>query len=75
MNSVMLHKEIYPESAITEGIRAFASLAKIRYDQVGSYWRCVFSENRYDIQETTREFENYIIDYCTHLYNSYGLNN
>lgn len=43
-------------------IKAFDSIAHITLSQNENYFICLFYKCLYDIEETKKEFENYLID-------------
>lgn len=62
MNKLFLNKNIFEEAMIKLSIKAFDSIARITLSQNKNYFICLFHECLYDIEETKKEFENYLID-------------
>ena len=57
-----LNKEIYKQEKIDETIKTFGKLAYIQLIvQEEHYYECIFSNCKYDVIRTVREFENYLI--------------
>lgn len=61
-NELHLIKEIYSKNAIYRAIEDYQSISKIDMNENKNYYVCSFTFCQYDIKETMKEFENYIID-------------
>lgn len=53
---------LYSENSIRKAIDAFDGLCHITAIKDGDYVQCTFSNCRFELMETMREFENYLID-------------
>lgn len=62
MNNLSLDLEVYNRSIILEAINAYRGLCVIDYTERGHKFICKFSKCKYNIDKTTLEFENYVID-------------
>lgn len=62
MNKLRLNKNIYDQSYIQLAIHAFEDLCTIIFKDEEKYYTCLFNDCKYDIKETKKEFENYLID-------------
>ena len=62
MSELLLSKEIYKIHHIQEASHQFSSLCKIEISEHKEYYLCAFSSCVYDVAETIKEFENYLID-------------
>ena len=62
MNKLFLNKNIFEEAMVKLSIKAFDSIAHITLSQNENYFICLFYKCLYDIEETKKEFENYLID-------------
>ncbi len=58
----MLNKDIYDKAVILSAIQQYHELALIRVQEKRNHWECTFSDCKYDIQVTMKEFENYVIN-------------
>lgn len=58
---LFLNKTIYHIESIKKGIDAYQELADITLDEADKYWICTISDTQYDEEETSKEFENYVI--------------
>lgn len=67
MSNVYLAKDIYSKESIEATITAFANYAKIMISHNKTHYICTFENAIYDVEETMKEFENYLIDYCNKL--------
>lgn len=61
-NELYLIKEIYRKNAIYKAIEDYRSISNIDMNENEKYYVCSFRFCQYDVQETIKEFENYIID-------------
>ena len=61
-NELYLIKEIYSKNAIYRAIEDYQTISKIDINENDNYYICFFTLCRYDLKETMKEFENYIID-------------
>lgn len=61
-NELYLIKEIYSKSAIYKAIEDYRSISRIDMNENENYYVCSFIFYQYDVMETIKEFENYIID-------------
>ena len=59
--TIEVSKEIYPLEVIQQAIEAFRPISKIRIDDGDQYWTCSATRSKNDLQETLKEFENYLI--------------
>lgn len=59
---LLLNKDLYGRAAILAAIQQYHGLALIRVHEKGNHWECTFSDCKYDMQVTMKEFENYVID-------------
>ena len=62
MNELFLFSEIYKQRQIEETIDAFSDLCSVDVVEYEDGFGCVFSDLRYDVEITKKEFENYLID-------------
>ena len=62
MNDLYLSKELYSAKNIENAVKAFKGLANIKIKQDEKYYVCTIKSSRYSVEETSNEFENYIID-------------
>lgn len=62
MNSLVLSKEIYPEHCLSQAKSDYTQLATITISENSSKWIIEFSDCVYDINQTIKEFENYLIE-------------
>lgn len=62
MSNLNLSKDIYNKLMIDKSIVAFSELASIAVFENEKYYICLFTNCRYDIKKTKKEFENYLID-------------
>lgn len=62
MNKLFLNKSIYTQKQILDTISAFSSLCNIKLCDDVAYFICEFYNCIYEIEETKKEFENYLID-------------
>ncbi len=60
-NELLLSKEIYDVNHIKKAISEYNHLAQITIKTDANSIRLVFSNTKYDVAETTKEFENYLI--------------
>lgn len=67
MNKLFLSKTIYDISAVKETILAFSELAKITLHNKSDYYICEFDNCVYTTEQTSMEFENYLIDLCNKM--------
>ncbi len=58
----MLNKDLYDKAVILSAIQQYHELALIQVHEKGNHWECIFSDCKYDIQITMKEFENYVIN-------------
>lgn len=61
-NDLYLIKEIYIKSAIYKAIEDYHLISKIDLSENNFYYICSFTFCQYDVTETIKEFENYVID-------------
>lgn len=61
-NNLYLIKEIYCKSTIFKAIEDYRSISRIDINENENYYICSFTFCQYDVIETIKEFENYIID-------------
>lgn len=59
--TLKLNKEIYPIRVINEAVSSFYDIVAITVKEKNNYWICEFSKSKYDLEETQKEFENYLI--------------
>ena len=62
MNKLFLSKEIYSKKMVQATIVAFSELAEIECYEEKGYYVCAFEKVVYQLEETIKEFENYLID-------------
>ena len=62
MNKLFLSMEIYSREMVQATIVAFSELAEIEYYDEKGYYVCAFKKVVYQLEETIKEFENYLID-------------
>ena len=56
-----LNKTLYSYEAISASVDAFSEIATIIVREEDKYWVCYFTHSKYDLEETRKEFENYVI--------------
>lgn len=61
MNELELAFDIYSENGIIKAIEAYKNYADISISRNPSSYKLTFTNCRYDVQLTIREFENYLI--------------
>ncbi len=59
---LLLHKELFNVDMILLAAKQYHELALITVHEKRWHWECVFSNCKYDIEMTTKEFENYVIN-------------
>lgn len=64
-NILKLNKTIYSEECIRYAGLKYESIAEIDISENGGYFICEFKKCLYDISETMREFENFVIEYTS----------
>ncbi len=69
MNKLKLNKDVYNELMVTQSIDAFTQIVDIGLEISLNYFICSFSNSKYDLDETMKEFENYLIDLTNHSKN------
>lgn len=62
MSELRLKKEIFRLSDVEQTIGAFSDLCTVSIQEQEDIYCCLFCDCRYDIEETVKEFENYLID-------------
>lgn len=62
MNKLFLSIEIYSREMVQATIVAFSELAEIECYEEKGYYVCAFEKVVYQLEETIKEFENYLID-------------
>ena len=62
MNELYLSKDIYSTYLIEQTIVAFSNLADISFYDNDNHNICVFKNCIYSLDQTIKEFENYLID-------------
>lgn len=67
MNKLSLSKELYSETLVRQSVEAFAQIADINIIISSKYYICDFLNSKYSLNETIKEFENYLIDLTNHL--------
>lgn len=60
-NELRLCSCIYDFSVIEFSIRSYSQIAKIEVKKNDNYYVCKFTDCKYDLLQTMREFENFII--------------
>lgn len=58
---LLLSKEIYSINRIEEACEAFSHIVLIEIEDSLNYWKCDFSNCKFDEEKTALEFENYLI--------------
>lgn len=61
-NKLELKCELYSKEVINEAIAAFAPLVQITSEDGIDSTICFFENNKYPLERTINEFENYLID-------------
>ena len=62
MNKLILSSEIYQLPYIEYAIKQFNQLCEIKVERKREAFVCTFFHCKYDVVETIREFENYLIE-------------
>lgn len=62
MNKLFLNKQIFGLNSIENAKAAFNGICEVIITENDKYFVCSFKKCRYDIDETVKEFENYIVD-------------
>lgn len=62
MNKLILSSKIYEFNTLEDAVNEFNGLADIRLQREESYFLLNFFNCSYDIAETMKEFENYLIE-------------
>ena len=62
MNKLFLSIEIYSREMVQATIAAFSEITEIEYLEEDGYYICTFEKVVYELSETKKEFENYLID-------------
>lgn len=62
MNKLFLSIEIYSREMVQATMVAFSELAEIECYEENGYYVCTFEKVVYQLEETIKEFENYLID-------------
>ena len=61
MNTLELNKAVYSKDRIKQTILAYEPLVNIDMQEKSAYWVLSFTDCRYSVENTIREFENYLI--------------
>lgn len=62
MNKLKLNTNIFNKICIEKAIQAYENICSIKISEIDNYIICEFTNCIYDIEETIKEFENYVID-------------
>lgn len=60
-SELKLNREFYHRKAIERAIRDYERLCRVTLSESENYYICNFSETRYDMDLTKKEFEDYLI--------------
>ena len=69
-NVLCIVKELYSKNAVLKAITDYQAISSIRLTENEHYYICSFNDCKYNLSETMKEFENYVID----LMNCRGIN-
>jgi len=62
MNKIILNRELYSINAIKRAVSDYDGIATIVSTEIAVGWECLFTDCKYDIAKTAKEFDNYCID-------------
>ena len=62
MNNLKLSANIYDESMIIKAINDYSGISTINLSYTEKHYILIFENNKYDVEITKKEFENYVID-------------
>lgn len=60
-SELRLNKEFYHRKVIGQAIQEYGRLCRVALSETENYYVCNFSETRYDMDLTKKEFEDYLI--------------
>ena len=60
--TLLLSKYIYPADCVRQAADAFKEITQIHITEDNNVFYCFFDDCKYDVEQTTKEFENYLID-------------
>ncbi len=63
-NTLLLLKDLYSIEYLDDARTAFSRLTKICISDDKKYWICEFTDCKYAVEKTKKEFENYLIGIC-----------
>lgn len=62
MNELRLNKSIYTYTNLIRAVRDYQGYANIVLKEEDRYWHLTFTDCRYDLSLTIKEFENHLIE-------------
>lgn len=62
MNKLKLNSNIFSIIHVKKAITAYKDICKIDINEINNYIACEFKDCVYDLEETKKEFENYVIN-------------
>ena len=62
MISISFNKKVYRKDCVLRAIDDYAYIANISFSEHDGYYICNFSNTKYDLEVTKKEFTNYLIE-------------
>ena len=59
---ILFNKGIYNSLAIQRAVKDYSQICNIQVVETENSIRCIFTNSKYDLQETALEFSNYLLE-------------
>jgi len=71
MGEIAFYKEIYSFSVLQQAVANYNGIATVVLTETAIGWECRFTNCKYDVAQTTKEFDNYCINLMCSMKNDY----